>query len=80
MAEDDYDEIAQDHVLPGDVMLYIAENGDIEHSGIVVEKPDVDNLHTPKIYSKWGGFWEVIHWANVCPYDMSRAKFFRIVK
>lgn len=80
MHEDDYDEIDADQVLPGDVMLYVAESGDIEHSGIVVEKPKKANLYVPIIYSKWGGFWEAIHWANNCPYDMSRARFVRITK
>ena len=78
--EDEYDEVAEHQVLPGDIMLYFAESGDVEHSGIVVEKPTATTLNIPLVYSKWGGFWEVIHWANDCPYDMSRAKYYRISK
>ncbi|SRR6266404_2607399 len=79
IVEDDYDEIRLDQILPGDVMLYFADDGDVEHSAIIVEKPSVP-FNIPMVCSKWGCHWEVIHWANDCPYNMSQARYYRISK
>lgn len=78
LAEDDYKEINQQHVLPGDVILYLSPEGDFEHSGIVVSPPDVD-LGVPKVVSKWGKYSEFVHWANNCPYAFSNARYYRIM-
>ncbi len=52
-------------VLPGDIVVYFAEDGDANHSGIVVanEAP----LYVPVICSKWGSAGEYIHNINVGP-------------
>ncbi len=62
LKEDDYKEVAEKDVLPGDIVLY-TENGDIEHSGIVI------SLDPLRILSKWGPSQEVIHRLRECPYS-----------
>jgi len=76
--DDDY-EIIEDKkdVLPGDVILYFSDNGDIEHSGIVISKPD-PTLGIPQILSKWGKYSEIIHSAYNCPYDKSNIQYYRM--
>ncbi len=78
LADDHYEEVYRDNICPGDVILYVSsEDGDIEHSGIVVEVPRPP-LFVPKIWSKWGFGAEVVHYANNCPYDFSQARYYRI--
>ena len=76
--EDGYEEILSENALPGDVIIYFADDGDTEHSGIVVSAPTVD-LGVPKVISKWGKYAEFIHWANNCPYTFATARYYRIV-
>lgn len=79
LEEDEYDEIKnQNKIMPGDIIIYYSETGDIEHSGIIITPPLTESLGVPKVCSKWGKYAELIHWANQCPYDFSRAKYYRI--
>ncbi|MDD5681272.1 MAG: hypothetical protein PHI59_08555 [Candidatus Omnitrophica bacterium] len=80
LKEDDYDEILESDVMPGDIVVYFSENGDIEHSGIVISKGEPP-LNIPKIVSKWGhaGF-EVIHYVNRSPYSAIKISYYRINK
>lgn len=66
LKDDGYTEVARDDVLPGDVVLYYGDYGDIEHSGIVVSKPD-EHFHIPFVVSKWGKLGERVHAAYVKP-------------
>ena len=75
--DDEYKRVEIEAVLPGDAILYFDEDGDIEHSGIVVSRPQA-TLKVPQVVSKWGKFQEVIHWASQCPYNYSTAKYYRI--
>lgn len=75
--DDKYNEISPVDLLPGDIVLYYSQNGDIEHSGVVVSKPDI-NLHLPFVCSKWGKYGEMIHFATMCPYDVSVMRYFRV--
>lgn len=79
LGDDRYEEITRrDEVQPGDIILYVsAEDGDLEHSGIVVQAP-CPPLFVPRVWSKWGVGAEVIHAANNCPYDFSQARYYRI--
>lgn len=78
--DDGFTEITKvDDVLPGDVILYYTEDGDVEHSGIVVAEPDKD-LKIPRIISKWGRYKEVVHYANDSPYSWANVKYFRITE
>ncbi len=75
LKDDSYIEVNLNQVKPGDVIIYLDEQGDFEHSGIIV---DVDETHLlPRVVSKWGGYKEVIHWANQCPYDSFQMRFYR---
>lgn len=63
--EDKYDEIQKKDTLPGDVVLYISNDGDISHSGIVLENNPM--LVSPMICSMWGFAGEFIHGLYDCP-------------
>lgn len=78
LVDDSYSQISLDDVLPGDIILYYGEDGDIEHSGIVIVAPSASLLRIPKIVSKWGMYAELLHYANDCPYNFGGAKYFRI--
>lgn len=74
LADDVYKEIPLRNILVGDVVLYIAENGDVDHSGIVVDVNENFGIRTPKIISKWGTMPEFIHLVHQCPYDFKTVK------
>lgn len=85
LADDGYDEVAPNLVEPGDVIVYYAENGDADHSGIVVDVAKrSDNalmlVPTPKVLSKWGSCHEVVHFFNDCPYSLLTVRYFRMKK
>jgi hypothetical protein len=78
LKDDRYTDVDSDDVQPGDVILYVSpEDGEIEHSGIVVERPD-PRLHVPRVWSKWGHGCEVVHMASDCPYSFSSPRYIRI--
>ncbi len=76
--EDDYEEIDKAGVLPGDIIVYMSGNGDMEHSGVIIQEPSQAILNVPVVMSKWGKGCEVIHYGNKCPYDFSIVKYYRI--
>jgi hypothetical protein len=68
-----------DDVLPGDVIIYYDDNGEILHSGIVVSKPAAEPTKIPWVVSKWGKYSEVYHQAFDCPYrPIIEIRFWRI--
>jgi hypothetical protein len=79
--EDEYVKVDKDEVKPGDVVVYVAENGDVEHSGIVIEVP-APRANPPRlgirIISKWGEGHEVIHFIGHDPYESTNLEFYRI--
>jgi hypothetical protein len=79
LREDGYTEVDRNSVLPGDIILYFGDGGDIEHSGVIISEPD-QQLHVPKVVSKWGRYKEAVHWANNCPYDFGRVRYYRVTK
>ena len=83
LAEDCYTEVPSRAAMPGDVILYLDQKGDIEHSGIVVSEPMTTSgpvVHVPRIVSKWGMWREVIHLVGDCPYYTMNTKFYRVTK
>jgi hypothetical protein len=79
LSEDGYDEVKLvAEVMPGDVVVYFDKYGRADHSGVVVEAPGL--LPIPKVVSKWAWAYEVIHWANQCPYEMQDVRYFRILR
>ncbi|MDR1147947.1 MAG: hypothetical protein LBK66_04885 [Spirochaetaceae bacterium] len=60
--KDEYMEIEPRKVLPGDIIIYYAEDGDAEHSGVVISKPDTE-FYIPRIEAVpklqfWNSFFE----------------------
>lgn len=75
LADDRWIELGYDDVLPGDVVVYYGEDGDANHSGIIVSR---DELSVPVICSKWGFSGEFIHKLNDVPNLYGPAmKFYR---
>jgi hypothetical protein len=76
LVEDDYIKIdyLREAILPGDIILYL-KDGDIEHSGVVVE---IVKDRGPRILSKWGKCHEVIHFAMECPWKDAAREYYRI--
>ncbi len=80
LVEDGYQRIGDVRaVLPGDVAIYVSQDGDIEHSGVVVALEPGMLVATPVIVSKWGAAHEVIHRFNYSPYSSSLVQYFRVV-
>ncbi|MBM3303001.1 MAG: hypothetical protein FJY85_24020 [Deltaproteobacteria bacterium] len=76
LADDRYEPVDPREALPGDVVLYYSEEGEANHSGIVVEMPQ--DIKVPIICSKWGTAGEVIHSLKRCPSAYGpTVKFFR---
>jgi hypothetical protein len=81
LEDDGYAEISDiNTVLPGDIVIYYKDTGEITHSGIVVSKPSDDPIKIPWVVSKWGKHGEVLHRAYDCPYNRNYMKYWRIVK
>lgn len=81
--DDGYTEIQADDILPGDVIIYYNDNGEISHSGIIVSKPSDDRTMIPWVVSKWGKYSEVYHHAYDVPSvyrPIERVRYWRITK
>lgn len=77
LGDDSYTEVPIETVLPGDVIVYYADDGQITHSGIVVANPD-QIPRTPVIVSKWGSGPEIVHrYSDVHTMYRGIPKFYR---
>lgn len=76
LKDDRYERVQPEDTLPGDVILYYSDEGEIEHSGIVIEVPV--RPFPPRILSKWGMGPEVIHPASFCPYEPRDLRYYRV--
>jgi hypothetical protein len=65
LADDAWIEIPLKQTLPGDIVIYFDDEGDANHSGIVVE--GLGGNVIPKICSKWGNAGEFLHWLSDVP-------------
>lgn len=74
--DDSYIEIKRKDIMPGDIVLYFSQDGDAEHSGVILQCPSHQEI-APKILSKWGSSFEVIHSLYLCPYEKSNIKYYR---
>ncbi len=79
LKDDNYFNVSPSDVLPGDVILYHYDNGEVEHSGVVVSSPKAENeiVPMPWILSKWGHGGEFIHRYNYCPYTWRNVRYMR---
>ncbi|MGE0651926.1 MAG: hypothetical protein AB7P12_09270 [Alphaproteobacteria bacterium] len=82
LEQDDYVCIAQNDVLPGDIAVYYstgqqpgAISGDVEHSGIVLQRNEIGNI---LLISKWGACDERVHFVADTPYDSGDVRYYRI--
>jgi hypothetical protein len=83
LADDGYTEVEPDDALPGDVILYYNEKGEICHSGIITTKPSEGLLGYPWVVSKWGILNEVYHLAYDVPQQyqpVSKLRYWRITE
>ena len=62
--DDEWAQVDNKEVLPGDIVVYVSDDGDMSHSGIVVELTD---FGVPWVCSKWGSAGEYIHLATDTP-------------
>lgn len=77
LRDDGYQPIAHSDVLAGDVAIYFnPDTGLIDHSGVVVH-PVPSPPYIPVLVSKWGSGPEVVHPANVGPFDPGAIRYFR---
>lgn len=75
LTEDDYQEIAVQDVIVGDIAVYYSD-GDATHSGNVVGQ----SAAGPRILSKWAFLHEVVHSVTECPYDAGNVVYYRMTK
>jgi hypothetical protein len=74
LTEDGYSRLPMSTApVPGDVVIY-REDGDIIHSGIVVEIKDAVTW----VLGKWGECHEVVHPVLDCPYKNAAVEFYRL--
>ena len=77
--DDQYEEVSWSEVLPGDIVIYYSEEGDPNHSGVVVEAGGT--LVAPIICSKWAHAGEFVHGLRDCPNMYGpNTEFFRCVR
>jgi hypothetical protein len=60
LKDDSYVKISSSEVSAGDIVVYIGVDGEIDHSGIIVQHSR-DPIEGHLVLSKWGGGAEVIH-------------------
>src|SRR4029077_6825118 len=79
LVEDGYQAVPVGEVLPGDVAIYFAQGGTIDHSAAVVSVPPQPG-NVPFVVSKWGTNGpEVYHLATTCPdYAVADIRYYRI--
>lgn len=77
LEDDGFKEIPGREARLGDIVVYYGGDGSVIHSGLVV---DVGHMNVPKIWSKWGKGYEMLHPLGICPYDASNVRFYRILK
>jgi hypothetical protein len=75
---DEYVKIERAGTLAGDIVLYIAETGDIEHSAVLIEPGRESITRFDRVFSKWGNFLEFVHELHACPYDSTAVEYWRI--
>jgi len=77
LKDDGYTEVAEGKAQCGDVIFYLDGDGNIEHSGIVVQVLDFGDY---RVWSKWGYGPEMDHRLAACPYEAQYRKFYRLTK
>jgi hypothetical protein len=78
--DDGFDEVTMKEVQEGDVIIYADEDGEIQHSGIVVEMMEFAGFDAsiPRVWSKWGHGQETVHHFQSMPYKNVTPKYYRM--
>lgn len=79
LTQDSYQKIERADILSGDIVVYVGPEGDIEHSGIIMEVDKTMLIPIPLVLSKWGVAHEVVHRLPYCPYVSTNVEFYRVV-
>lgn len=74
--EDDYEKVEQQDVRIGDIIIYFSNDGDAEHSGLIIGRKE----GLPIVLSKWGMGKEAVHIFSQCPYNPHNIQFYRVSK
>lgn len=78
LTQDGYLKIERTDILAGDIVVYVGPDGDIEHSGVVMDVDKSMLIPNPKVLSKWGVAHEVVHHLADCPYASTNVEFYRV--
>lgn len=78
LRDDGYRRVLAHQTQPGDIVLYVDESGDIEHSAILITPARNNLTQLDQVVSKWGNFLEYVHELPICPYDYAAIEFWRI--
>ena len=77
LADDGYVEVPEKNCTTGDVVVYYGSDGNVEHSGIVLGRGD---MNVPRVWSKWGKGCEMYHPLGACPWSGFPVRFYRMSK
>jgi hypothetical protein len=78
LTQDGYQKIDRTAVLAGDIVVYVGPDGDMEHSGVVMEVDRSMLIPIPMVLSKWGVAHEVVHRLTDCPYASMNIEYYRV--
>jgi hypothetical protein len=76
--DDGYVPVSENDSLAGDVVLYVAQDGDVEHSAVLITPRARSASAFAVVHSKWGDLSEWVHDLPLCPYDFSNVEYWRI--
>lgn len=80
LEDDGYVKIDQVNAMPGDVVLYIGPDGDVDHSALLVQTAAQSVTAIAVVVSKWGNFVEFMHSLSQCPYESENVEYWRLGK
>jgi hypothetical protein len=80
LEDDGYVKISPADTLPGDVVLYVGPDGEVDHSALLVQLASPPRSLFAIVVSKWGNFTEYMHELHQCPYNSSNIEYWRIKK
>jgi hypothetical protein len=88
LGDDGFEEVQEKETRLGDIVIYSNARGEVVHSGFVVGIDQVEitpgtKSIIPRIWSKWGKGYEMLHSVGECPYfedEGSATKYYRLTR
>jgi len=77
LEDDGYVPVPSSQIIAGDIVIYYSDNGDAEHSGLLLDVSKINPLLS-KVLSKWGHAFEVVHPVATPEYSCRNIKFYRM--